>query len=486
MLNLKLAIYAFVGLLISGSSYASLNCSAHPSCEAMGYSKTETCENGSLIYCPFDTSYKKCITASAKCDFEKEVKKIHGGCYEENGSTVCNDGICFDDMGDYFIYDDGRSICGLSAPGNNGYSYGEYIPENAYYTYTVYDICGIKYPVISGWECPQGYKKIGDVSEIIDGDFYSASETNTYCAKCGSHYVSYYNYDENMDKQYCYSDCEDYYGSWTCEYYDSCTDSCYNDSGYDCDMDGGVYCDYYDTCLDDCLYYKEECNSYHECNDDCNSIYGPYDSKISTLVQCEGMYSCSELGYSRKDKTAWCGEIAECPYDDDYTLCKGVCEDYKLTSCPSYGNCSTCSLLGGTKKYILDSCRTNYCKYSDDKCAKICSSSTYPYYGIGGKGSTCTGVRSANDCSGEKTYYTSISCPTNYKLSGDHCVGTVALCYPSRDNCYSDCDASYCWEGSGSDSCTIWGSDSEYYRQCIEYCDYDFDYCACSYDESYC
>ena len=71
MLNLKLAIYAFVGLLISGSSYASLNCSAHPSCEAMGYSKTETCENGSLIYCPFDTSYKKCITATQNIDCEE-------------------------------------------------------------------------------------------------------------------------------------------------------------------------------------------------------------------------------------------------------------------------------------------------------------------------------------------------------------------------------------------------------------------------------
>ena len=61
MLNQNTALYGILTFALASPVYASLNCTSHPSCESLGYSKTETCSGGTLIQCPFDTSYKKCV-----------------------------------------------------------------------------------------------------------------------------------------------------------------------------------------------------------------------------------------------------------------------------------------------------------------------------------------------------------------------------------------------------------------------------------------
>ena len=61
MLNQNTALYGILTFALASPVYASLNCTSHPSCESLGYSKTETCSDGKLIQCPFDTSYKKCV-----------------------------------------------------------------------------------------------------------------------------------------------------------------------------------------------------------------------------------------------------------------------------------------------------------------------------------------------------------------------------------------------------------------------------------------
>ena len=54
-------------VLISNSAYAALNCTTQPTCEQLGYSKSVDANCDDYILCPFDTSYKKCITGKVDC-----------------------------------------------------------------------------------------------------------------------------------------------------------------------------------------------------------------------------------------------------------------------------------------------------------------------------------------------------------------------------------------------------------------------------------
>ena len=54
-------------ILISNSAYAALNCTTQPTCEQFGYSKSVDANCDDYILCPFDTSYKKCITGKVDC-----------------------------------------------------------------------------------------------------------------------------------------------------------------------------------------------------------------------------------------------------------------------------------------------------------------------------------------------------------------------------------------------------------------------------------
>lgn len=50
------------------SALAALNCSRQPSCSELNYDKqiSTNCPADKIIYCPFDTSYKKCIVSSVQ------------------------------------------------------------------------------------------------------------------------------------------------------------------------------------------------------------------------------------------------------------------------------------------------------------------------------------------------------------------------------------------------------------------------------------
>ena len=54
-------------ILSSNSAYAALNCTTQPTCEQLGYSKSVDANCDDYILCPFDTSYKKCITGKVDC-----------------------------------------------------------------------------------------------------------------------------------------------------------------------------------------------------------------------------------------------------------------------------------------------------------------------------------------------------------------------------------------------------------------------------------
>ena len=59
--KIMMSIFAFLVIGI-GSLNARLTCTTQPSCEVLGYNKADVDNCVSYIHCPFDASYKKCIT----------------------------------------------------------------------------------------------------------------------------------------------------------------------------------------------------------------------------------------------------------------------------------------------------------------------------------------------------------------------------------------------------------------------------------------
>lgn len=56
------ALIAISPFLSTKSIAADLKCTQTPTCTQLGYSKSsDACPSGNWIYCPFDTSYKKCV-----------------------------------------------------------------------------------------------------------------------------------------------------------------------------------------------------------------------------------------------------------------------------------------------------------------------------------------------------------------------------------------------------------------------------------------
>ena len=61
-------------ILTLNNAYAALNCTTQPSCQQLGYSKSDVdgCQNH--LYCPFDKNYKACI----QLEEDELVKKFVG------------------------------------------------------------------------------------------------------------------------------------------------------------------------------------------------------------------------------------------------------------------------------------------------------------------------------------------------------------------------------------------------------------------------
>lgn len=75
---------------------AQVNCATIPDCASLGYSSTESSCNGSWLYCPFNSAYKKCVPSSASCEgFTKDDKtswcKTIVPCAGDSSLTLCAD-----------------------------------------------------------------------------------------------------------------------------------------------------------------------------------------------------------------------------------------------------------------------------------------------------------------------------------------------------------------------------------------------------------
>ena len=73
-------------ILISNNAYAALNCTTQPSCQQLGYSKSDVdgCQN--YLYCPFDKNYKACIQLE---EDDPCTVKTYEGLMANIGNTLC-------------------------------------------------------------------------------------------------------------------------------------------------------------------------------------------------------------------------------------------------------------------------------------------------------------------------------------------------------------------------------------------------------------
>ncbi len=67
------------------------------------------------------------------------------------------------------------------------------------------------------------------------------------------------------------------------------------------------------------LGYSTQNNS--NCLDD-GYLICPFDSQYKKCVN----FNCESLGFTKSEKSDWCGKLAFCPNDKSYTACKALCE----------------------------------------------------------------------------------------------------------------------------------------------------------------
>ena len=100
----KIALYTILSLLIAspafalaspdgepggstGSNVGETDCTTQPECANLGYTTDATCDEGAFIYCPYDTSYKKCIPNAVT---SAEIDCAELGFTTENKADWCD------------------------------------------------------------------------------------------------------------------------------------------------------------------------------------------------------------------------------------------------------------------------------------------------------------------------------------------------------------------------------------------------------------
>lgn len=176
-------------------------------------------------------------------------------------------------------------------------------------------------------------------------------------------------------------------------------------------------------------------------------LYCPFDKSYKKCV----IPSCTTLGFTTTDKSAWCGNVIQCPDDTSYTACTAEktvdCSSYTYSSCPSVAsNCSTCT-NGQTVKYRIEGCITGF-TYANHNCSgNTCSGYTLYSCPSGGVCSECL--------SGYTKKYKLDSCKTNYVMTNGSCYD-CALNYTRIYNKSRIAANSYrrCKETTGTSVCT--------------------------------
>ena len=390
---------------------AELTCVAQPSCAMLGYSKTNVPNCTSYIHCPFDTSYKKCVTldhTEGKCTgYSLADCPPHAKC-EPCGSykiSSCADGYKVD--GDTCIC---ATVCADRLTQKD-------IPLNAGPIKQSCNACGAVSDIITGWECNSGYVNIsGECKQA-----YSGCEAAGYLsdrlanATCEDRIV----YTTDGSALRCYTNC-------------TCNEG-FIEKDHECVefIDCSAYtlktCPENATCstctdnYDNTTHKFEKCNSgYKEqsgvcvCEKVCSDTFTGAIPANGTAVKeaCTACGITSEIvtGFTCKD-----GYVKK----DGNCVPKIDCSSYPLSSCPDNATCSKCTDNDGNSSYRFDNCNSGYKEQSGIcVCEKVCSDTftgTVPENATL-KTETCTA------CGVSTTIKTGYSCNNGYSDKNGACV----------------------------------------------------------------
>ena len=390
---------------------AELTCVAQPSCAMLGYSKTNVPNCTGYIHCPFDTSYKKCVTldhTEGKCTgYSLADCPPHAKC-EPCGSykiSSCADGYKVD--GDTCIC---ATVCADRLTQKD-------IPLNAGPIKQSCNACGAVSDIITGWECNSGYVNIsGECKQA-----YSGCEAAGYLsdrlanATCEDRIV----YTTDGSALRCYTNC-------------TCNEG-FIEKDHECVefIDCSAYT--LKTCPDNaiCSTCTDNYDNTTHKFEKCNSGY----KEQSGVCVCEKV--CSDTftgsipanGTAVKEACTACGITSEIvtgfTCNDGYVKKDGNCvpkidcSSYPLNSCPDNATCSKCTDNDGNSSYRFDNCNSGYKEQSGIcVCEKVCSDTftgTVPENATL-KTETCTA------CGVSTTIKTGYSCNNGYSDKNGACV----------------------------------------------------------------
>ena len=332
-------------------------------CTTLGYSNKDVDGCTNYLYCPFDTSYKKCVAGGKELDcadlgYTKSDKSEWCGkivqCPNDNTLTACVE---------YCVYND---IC----VDKTGEATASMPSANARMIYSNCSACGKSEQIVTGWECNNGYKYV--TNEVNSrGTIQEPS-----CKKCGTKYLM-------KEWLYDYQHCETQrdISCLTCGYCEggmesgpACATACDDCDYVDCVEDhysevtcSGGSCVYSDTCVDKTaemaasmpanaqLKYTSctacgqtsniatgwECKTgYKKVTDDTD--YGNCDQDFTRCLACNSSYlpylNCQPYGECKRS-CQWSGECTSCDqYRTDCDRCQDCLDEceasyYKKVQC---------------------------------------------------------------------------------------------------------------------------------------------------------
>ena len=403
---------------------ADLQCVAQPSCAMLGYSKANVENCTGYIHCPFDTSYKKCVTldhTDGKCTgYSLTECPPHAKC-EPCGSykiTSCRDG-----------YKISGNTCICATTCTDRLTQND-IPLNAGPIKQSCDACGAISDIITGWECNSGYVNVNDeckkyYDSCEDAGFVPNKPDN---ATCSDQIV----YLANADALKCYSGC-------------ACNDGYVN---VGTDIDSGMICEQFIDCsaytLDKCpdnadcgtctdnwgktTYQFNKCNSgYAEQSGACVCEKVCLDKYIGTIPANATAVKevCEACGVATEIVTGWTCNSGYVKAGDSCRLYYGSCAEANqsyLTSPKANATCSEATIYlpsGSTSQCYYD-CKCNN-GYKDSAgvctCEKVCSDAvtTKP-------ANSHFNTETCVACGVSSTIKTGWTCDDEYKQSGNNCV----------------------------------------------------------------
>lgn len=273
-------------ILVMGGSdaHAALQCITQPTCTALGYSKETVADCQSYLYCPFDTSYKKCVSGTAG-----------GDCSKYTLTSCPSKGIC------------------ISCTSGSTIKYALVG-------------CETGYAEVAGLRCKKSYASCEDAG-------YFTNDTNRDCSS--ENFI----YTTNGTPKNCYTSC-------TCKsgYTEDDSGNCVKVKVYASCEDAGYFSnDINRTCGSETATIYLSNGSTKTCYTSCSCNTGYVEDQDGDCVKAYA--SCEEAGYTTSPAGESCATATIYLTNGTKKVCYGSCSSSQGGSGSDYNDCVTrCSL----------------------------------------------------------------------------------------------------------------------------------------------